>query len=255
MRVGVIIPTADAKRDRVQRCLATLRSSSGSFAVDLAVIESSGPGFRFSRSINRGFAQTPDCDAWLLLNDDVLLDPGCIQAMLDAAASAPDVALVGALLRFPDGRLQHAGGSVAVRATDMLATGWRLRAPVWGLREALRRRGRKAMYRAGHLYKLGPRIDYVTAACMLVTKMGRTRLGDFDEAYRFGYEDTDYCLRAREAGLRIVLARRATAMHEERATGPRVGPMIDESHAAFVALWPPERLDRAVRRTAAIRVV
>ena len=45
----------------------------------------------------------------MLANDDLELDPHCIDEALDVLAREPNVGLVGARLRDEEGRLTHAG--------------------------------------------------------------------------------------------------------------------------------------------------
>jgi GT2 family glycosyltransferase len=44
----------------------------------------------------------------------------------------------------------------------------------------------------------------VTFACVLIPRPLYHELGGLDEAYRNGYEDCDFCLRARQAGRQVV---------------------------------------------------
>jgi GT2 family glycosyltransferase len=58
----------------------------------------------------------------------------------------------------------------------------------------------------------------------LITRTALERVGYLDEAYFFGLEDLDLCLRARAAGFEVVCAHQATAVHEGSATIGRRSP-------------------------------
>jgi GT2 family glycosyltransferase len=61
-------------------------------------------------------------------------------------------------------------------------------------------------------------VPAATAACLLVRRDRFLGLGGFDEAYVYGYEDVDFCLRLGADGGRIVVDGRAVLWHDESAT-------------------------------------
>jgi GT2 family glycosyltransferase/glycosyltransferase involved in cell wall biosynthesis len=163
-------------------------------------IASPPEGFSFAAINNRAVEET-DADAVLFLNDDTeVLTPRWLSQMV-GYLGLPGVGAVGARLRFPDGRLQHAG-------------------IVHGYYQGL----------AGPAFKLLPVADRgylnypvvarnysaVTAACLLTPRDVFRRLGGFD-ARRFAvaYNDVDYCYRLRDAGLRVAYCPTAELIHRE----------------------------------------
>ncbi|MEW6335098.1 MAG: glycosyltransferase family 2 protein, partial [Thermodesulfobacteriota bacterium] len=58
----------------------------------------------------------------------------------------------------------------------------------------------------------------VTAACMMVKREIFDRVAGFDETYRVGFGDTDFCLRVREMGYANLFTPYATLYHHESAT-------------------------------------
>lgn len=62
--------------------------------------------------------------------------------------------------------------------------------------------------------------DYVTGAAMMVKREVFERIGILDDNYFLYYEDTDFCLRAKKAGFKIVYAPAAVVYHENaQSTG------------------------------------
>ena len=55
----------------------------------------------------------------------------------------------------------------------------------------------------------------VTAACLLVKAEAYDALGGLDEAFSVAFNDVDFCLRARDAGYRIVWTPYAVLTHYE----------------------------------------
>lgn len=247
-KVAIVIPTANAAREPAKTAIAQARATTAHLGATVHVIESSGPGFRFSRSVNRGMREAPDADAWVLLNDDCFMDEGWLDAMLDAPRAHPDVGVVGALLRHRDGTLQHAGGLLADPWPFFVHYALVRRAPFWALRQLWRGWRRDEPYVA-HYHRLRPRgrLAFVTGACMLITKACRQRIGDYDEDYEFGFEDIDYCLRALESGQELALALDATGVHLSRATGGGLTAQLARSRDLFFQRWSRTRVLRLTR--------
>jgi GT2 family glycosyltransferase len=76
----------------------------------------------------------------------------------------------------------------------------------------------------------------VTGAAMAYRKSVFDSLGGFDEAFRVDYNDIDFCLRAIESGLRVVLASQAVLYHFHNSSFER--PHDDASERAmFQSRW------------------
>jgi len=61
----------------------------------------------------------------------------------------------------------------------------------------------------------------VTAACMLVGRVLFFEIGGFDEAYRNGFEDVDFCLKVREKGYKVIYNPGSVLYHFESKTPGR----------------------------------
>lgn len=249
-RIAVIVPTPDQHRPMSARCLEIVRATTANFDVQLLPIESSGPEFRISRSFNRGFRESPDADAWVLLNDDAWMDAGWLDAMVDAAAKHPDAGIIGAVLRFPDGKIQHAGGYLPISAPEYLAAGFRHRAPRWALKRIVANRARPDtyMYAHWHTVRRSHRLDFLTGACALITRKAREAVPFYDEDYTFGFEDIDHSLRVLDAGFELALATKATGVHHEGASGRPLSASMQAHEALFKSKWPVDRIRSITRR-------
>ena len=243
---GVIVPTADQESSRCQECLAALRQSSCD--VRVCVVESSGPEFRFSKSINAGLAALEERAHYVLLNDDCFVQKGSIDQLVKRAAGSSKIGIVGAKLLYPDGTIQHAGGFILRRGPWLtIRHGIGTGRPLHAFQDLFREEN----YGCFHFYRDPDREDvaFVTAAfCLLSGPLVRA-IGGFDEGYVSSFEDVDYCLRAQEAGFRVVYEPQATATHLEGASlkhQPWSRKASFEGEMYFRAKWK-EKIPRYVR--------
>lgn len=154
-----------------------------------------GQGAGFVLNCNRAAAEARG--RWLLfLNNDTLVQPGFLEAMV-AAASEEGVGAVGVKLIYPDGKLQEAGGII-----------W-LGFDVWNYG-----RGGNPYAPA---YNFRRRVDYCSGACLMVNREAFEKLGGFSAELAPAYgEDSDLCFALRERlGLATVYEPAARVVHFE----------------------------------------
>jgi GT2 family glycosyltransferase len=163
-----------------------------------------GP-FNFSHKINTGVRHAEGAHI-LLLNDDVEVISGeWMTAMLEYSQQA-EVGAVGAKLIYPDGRLQHIGVVLGVSGVAAHAFHQHPGTSLGYASSAVCVRNYSA----------------VTAACMMTRREVFDSSGGFDEQLAVDFNDIDYCLRLRSAGLRIVFTPYALLYHHESVSfGPR----------------------------------
>jgi GT2 family glycosyltransferase len=169
----------------------------------------------FARANNAAAARWPD-DAYLLLNNDVLLAEGALASMCGVLERDPHAGICGTRLLFPDGTIQHCG--VGFGAGE---------------------RGPYHCHR-GRRSSLVPRTtsewQAVTGACLLVRRAVWDEAGGLDEAYPFGLEDIDLCLRARQRGWRVLCVNDTDSLHFESMTPGRVALDVP-SRRLFMTRW------------------
>jgi GT2 family glycosyltransferase len=179
--------------------------------LEALVVEGLGPDrWRFLRDskpytytgrINRAAAAARG-DLLLQLNDDTeLLDPRGLQVLVEAL-QGPGVGICGALLLYPDGRVQHAGTAIDNLAPRHAWAGCLPEDLPWGTLQG---------HRSFHA---------VTAAVSLCRRALWERLGGFSDRFPVNYGDVDFCLRAGELGQRTVLEPRSRWIHYESASRP-----------------------------------
>ena len=159
--------------------------------------------FNHSDMHNRVIAAT-DAEYVVLINNDVeVSSDGWLEQMLAIAEADPTVAGVGALLRFPDGRVQHGGVVLGLHG-------------VCG--HAHRLAGRDEAGYFGRLRML-QELSAVTGALVLLRRSAFMSVGAFNaERYPTSLNDIDLWLRLRRAGWRCVYDPAVQAIHHETAT-------------------------------------
>jgi GT2 family glycosyltransferase len=223
-RVAIIIPTRD-RVDLLRKCLESLQATLPDGLADVYVIDHesreprthaylaeqrmaqvlrhSGP-FNFSAINNAAIARAsrrrPYSHFLLLNNDTQALFPGWLEHMAGLACR-PEVGVVGAVLAYPGGAVQHAG----------VVVGQHFGADNRGMGEPLFEGGRRRWLAVTDQAA-------VTAACMLVRADTWEALGGFDEGFAVGFGDVDFCLRARQSGWKTLLDGQSLLIHHESQT-------------------------------------
>ena len=167
--------------------------------LDWITLIENGRNLGFVRGNNAGVRAAPaDHDVLLLNNDVVVPQCGWLEEMQRAAYVADDIGVVGCRLRLPDGRLLHAGAYMPVGS-------------FWGQQIG-------SLEKDINQYGLDRDVQCVVGACIYIKRAVLDAVGPLDEAFFSYFEDTDYCLRAAEAGFRTVCAGGVTLIHHENAS-------------------------------------
>ena len=255
-----IVPVYLARPDDAQTLLACVRSLRGTAgdSLDILLVDDRSPrpdlvvdveekqgdlGFELERKkVNSGFAKTVNVglrrclaegrDAVLVNQDIVLRNDRWLDHMLEQPG--PDgrglASVVGGLLLYPRGTIQHAGVCRGVTRPF------------------------------SHIYRHAPgdlpeaqasRVCPVTAALQFVRNECLQAIGLYDEDFPMGYEDVDYCLRTLVSGRGCVYQPKVVAHHVERSVRPEHpnhSEWRDRGLHLLTAKYPAETLTELVPR-------
>lgn len=142
----------------------------------------------------------------LVLNPDAVLEPGAVKALVDAARDGSGVGIAVPRIVDETGRLKF---SLRREPTILRALG----EAILGGHRAARFPLLGDMIRDPGFYVDGARADWATGAAMFLTRSAVDRVGLWDERYFLYSEETDYALRARDAGFSLVYVESAVAAH------------------------------------------
>jgi N-acetylglucosaminyl-diphospho-decaprenol L-rhamnosyltransferase len=136
-----------------------------------------------------------------LLNSDAEVEVAALRTLVAYADDHPKAGVIGPKLLNPDGTLQPSGGRFPTPASTV--------ASLLGLNRLTGR----PRYGTGRDYSVPAEVDEVSGAAMLIRREVIEQVGGLDEGFAWGYEDVDYCLRARRAGWRVHYVPDARVMH------------------------------------------
>lgn len=241
--VSIIIPTKD-KPDLLEACLKSIHTHTRGIDYEVLILDNRSVepdtlawfekaqaqypflrvlkadfNFNWSKLNNFGVLAAKGSSFVFLNNDTEVLSSNWL-TQLNGYAELPDVGVVGALLLFPDGTIQHSGVVLGMG-------GW-----------------------ADHVFHAQAPDHYsfantfvspvltrntlaVTGACMAVTRKKYEQLGGFDERFIICGSDVEFCLKAHRMGLYNVMCAQARLVHHESKTRGREVPAVDFEMSAL----------------------
>jgi GT2 family glycosyltransferase len=281
--VAVLIVTYQSARD-VAKLIISLRGETASQRLRVVVADNgsrdgtlvalrahpdvivcpTGGNLGYAAGINVAARAVGQADTLLVLNPDLMVEPGCIEALLRRRR------LVGAGVVVP--RILDSDGATypslrreptLLRALGDAAFGSRLASRPGFLGEII---NRKSDYDEPH------QVDWATGAALLIGSDVASKVGEWDERFFLYSEETDFMRRVREAGETIWYEPAAVVQHAQGGSGSSVdlhrlltvnrvryvskrrGPVYAGLFRAVVALHELARATRPAHR-AALRTV
>ncbi len=247
-KVSILIPSKD-QGDLLDRCLQGVYESTDYRNIEVVIVDHQSTevrardllesvnrrddtnvlsfegDFNFSAMNNFAFSSSSGEIVCLLNNDIEVTNSGWLHELV-SQVTRDNVGAAGALLRYPDGSLQHAG----------------LSPNLGGL--------------FGHAHKYFPlghfgyrnrlatvhRVAAVTGACLVTSRDLWMELEGLNESFAVAYNDVDFCLRVRQAGYNVVWTPFAELIHHESLSRgydehPKEGDRLSREVNLLTALW------------------
>ena len=160
----------------------------------------------------------------LLLNPDTLVSEGALPLMANFLDEHPRAGVVGASLRYGDGRFQHSAfrfPTLCMAVLDFWPLNYRL------LDSGLNGRYARRLYAAGEPFA----IDHPLGAAMMVRWETIEQVGPLDGDYFMYCEEIDWCLRIKQAGWQVYCVPQAKITHFEGQSTRQFREQM------LVALW------------------
>ena len=168
----------------------------------------------YARGCNLGMAQV-DADYYLILNPDIVVQPGALDRLLEFADGHPRAGVVGPQLLNTDGSVQDSCRRFYTLKTLLMR------------RTILGRIFKESRTVHLHLmqdfdHQTSRPVDWVLGGCLLVRRSAMERTGPMDERFFLYFEDVDWCYRMWQAGFEVQYTPDARFVHHHRrdsATG------------------------------------
>jgi GT2 family glycosyltransferase len=254
--VSVILLTRNTCQ-RTREAIESVLSSAGAITKEIHVIDNGStdetsavlpaalPEIRYKRlERNLGFARGVNLaareargDFLLLLNSDARLAPGALARSVEWMRANPGCGVAGAQLLHSDGRKQNSIANFPSLATELLnkfllRTLWPRRFP-----------GKEQEYHEP------VEAESVIGAFFLVRREVWEKLGGMDERFFFFLEETDFCLRARQAGFATMHLPEVRVWHGQGQTAKQ------DLAAARIEYWRSRYAYFAKHRSPAVRML
>lgn len=154
----------------------------------------------YAAGVNLAIAQAPDADAWWVLNPDTQPEPGALAACVDRLEKG-DCDAVGAAIHLPNKTVQSYGGRWQVLLARAVSLGHGVSA--------------LSAVNATHVER---HQNFISGACMLVTRRFVQITGPMSEDYFLYCEEVEWFLRSRALGMRLGFAPEARVLHQVGTT-------------------------------------
>lgn len=215
--------------EMLEKTLRTIAACRGPLAVEVFVVDNAStagnvamvkrnfPGVRLiQNSRNRGFAAANNQalgqaqgEFVLLLNPDIEVKDGALEALVSFMRRSPDAAAAGGKLFSPDGSLQMSCRSFYTPLTLLL------RRTFFGALMP-RHPALKKHLLSDWSHDTIREVDWVVGACLLLRRSVLERIGPLDERFFMYCEDVDICYRLKAQGFKTCYVPDAHFVHFHR---------------------------------------
>jgi O-antigen biosynthesis protein len=221
-KVSIIIPTRD-KPKLLRACIESIRANTNYSNYEVLIVDNSSiqpetkellaqyesegvsilkyPGvFNYSAICN--FAATKATGEYLcfLNNDTEVISTSWLQSMVEHA-SVTSTGLVGAVLSYPDGSIQHMG--IALGYTGIAG------------------HPHRGEYKQERVPESCFQVSAVTFACALISTRKFWEIGALDENFPSGFNDVDISIRSSTHNYNNIVCVKAELIHREAQTRPK----------------------------------
>ena len=194
---------------------------------EVTFIKNQNTGYAGGNNLGLRWALKHGADYALILNPDTAIDPGAVSELVNYANAA------GTKIGFMGPRIFLSGN---VSEPTIYSDGGRIH---WTLtRATLAHHGESASRL--ELNQNPFSCDYVTGTALFVSRAVLEKVGLIREDYFLYYEDTDWSLRCRRLGYKLMIVPSAKVYHEESKSTGLLSPRYiyyNTRNGLYLALW------------------
>jgi hypothetical protein len=161
----------------------------------------------YSRAVNQGLKALSECDYYFILNPDIIVPHGAVEAALNFMESDKKIGLAGCKLINPDGTLQY-----SARTFYSLRTILYRFTPLRGLLSGSALEKEYLMMDWNH--NDSREVDWVLGGCMLVRDRAVREVGMMDEKLFMYFDDVDWCYRMWDRGWKVYYLADSVMIHK-----------------------------------------
>ena len=157
----------------------------------------------FASGFNHIFEKS--ADYYFLLNSDIILEAGSIPKILEIMCNDPKIGIAGLNMLRVDGSQQFSYGKMP----NLLS-------------ELTNRSGYQKLQKFQQISKTYFEVESILGAVMIVPNYTIKTVGGMDPNYFFFFEETDWCLRIKKAGLKVVHIPDVSVIHMQGVSANKV---------------------------------
>ena len=189
--IDIIITTSDENSLMLKNCLKLVKETTKN-----AVIKICTANEGFPKAINKQLKKS-EAEFVCLLNDDTEPQENWLNWLLYRMNGDSNIGICGSKLLYPDGLIQCAGVGLKKNRWPFLIGNKQKDLPK---------------------YNISKEIESLTFASILLRKKMIDKVGFLDEQFFYYFDDTDYCLQAKQAGWKIFYEPESVVYHYESKT-------------------------------------
>jgi GT2 family glycosyltransferase len=164
-------------------------------------------GYAGNNNVGIEAALKAGADWVLVLNEDTTLAPDCLEKMAQVGESDPRIGIVGPMV------YHHNEPDIIQSGGGRMDRSWK----AWHIAQNEFDKGQ---------FDRPQQVDWISGCAILVRRAVIEQVGPLDARFFYYWEETEWCLRARENGWRIMLAPRAHLWHKGVQRDYRPSPSV-----------------------------
>ena len=187
------------------------------------IFKSQNLGFSGGNNVGINYALENGADYVLLLNNDTLVKPDFLLKLLDFAKKKKDAGIIAPKIYFAKGFEFHKD---RYKSKDLGKVIW-YAGGILDLKNVVGRHVGVDEVDQGH-YNSPGETGFASGCCMLIKKEVFEKVGFLDEKYFLYYEDSEFCLRAKNSGFKVYYVPDSVVWHKNAGSAGGSGSDIQD---------------------------